>query len=71
MLKDWLSQAGLDPMKYGTHSLRRTKIALIYQKTGNLRACQKLLGHSSIQHTASYLGIEESEALDIARQVVL
>lgn len=69
LVKKWLSMAGLNPMKYGTHSLRRTKVSLIYRKTGNLRACQKLLGHSSIQHTANYLGIEEAEALEIAREV--
>ena len=69
LVKKWLSMAGLNPMKYGTHSLRRTKVSLIYKKTGNLRACQKLLGHSSIQHTANYLGIEEAEALEIARGV--
>ena len=71
LVKKWLSMAGLNPMKYGTHSLRRTKVSLIYRKTGNLRACQKLLGHSSIQHTANYLGIEEAEALEIARGVRL
>ena len=69
LVKKWLSMAGLNPMKYGTHSLRRTKVSLIYRKTGNLRACQKLLGHSSIQHTANYLGIEEAEALEIARSI--
>ena len=69
LVKKWLAMAGLNPMKYGTHSLRRTKVSLIYKKTGNLRACQKLLGHSSIQHTANYLGIEEAEALEIARGV--
>ena len=67
LVKKWLVMAGLNPKKYGTHSLRRTKVSLIYKKTGNLRACQKLLGHSSIQHTANYLGIEEAEALEIAR----
>ena len=71
LVKKWLSMAGLNAMKYGTHSLRRTKVSLIYRKTGNLRACQKLLGHSSIQHTANYLGIEEAEALEIARGVRL
>ena len=67
ILKRWLRQAGINPSLYGTHSLRRTKTTLIYEKTGNLRACQKLLGHSSIQNTASYLGIEESEALEISK----
>lgn len=52
LVKKWLVMAGINPIEYGTHSLRRTKVSLIYKKTGNLRACQKLLGHSSIQHTA-------------------
>ena len=70
-VKAWFEWAGMDPMAYGTHSFRRSKTTMIYRKTGNLRACQKLLGHSSIQHTALYLGIEETEALEIAQGVVL
>ena len=67
LVKQWLEKAGMDSAIYSTHSLRRSKISHIYKHTGNLRACQKLLGHSSIQTTANYLGIEESEAIDIAR----
>ncbi len=68
LIKEWLKLAGLDPYKYGSHSLRRTKTSLIYEKTGNLRACQKILGHSNITNTANYLGIEEKEALEIAKR---
>ena len=57
----------MDAQLYSTHSLRRSKVSHIYKKTGNLRACQKLLGHTSIQTTANYLGIDEAEAIDIAR----
>jgi site-specific recombinase XerC len=60
---------GLDPSNYGTHSLRRTKATLIYWKTGNLRAVQLLLGHSKIEGTVRYLGIEVDDALAIAEQV--
>ena len=67
--RGWFESVGFDRFKYGTHSLRRTKTSLIYQRTGNLRACQKLLGHQSIQHTALYLGVEEAEALELAREV--
>lgn len=67
ILKGWIGLAGINPALYGSHSLRRTKTTMIYKQTGNLRACQKLLGHSSIQNTATYLGIEEAEALDISR----
>ena len=65
----WLSSAGLDPAGYGTHSLRRTKAVLIYRRTGNLRAVQLLLGHSKIESTVRYLGIEVEDALIISEQV--
>jgi integrase len=68
LVKGWLALARLDVSRYGSHSLRRTKIALIYKKTGNLKTAQVLLGHKSIQHTQNYLGIEENEALEIAKQ---
>lgn len=71
LVKTWVQLANLDPKRYGSHSLRRSKVSLIYAQTGNLRVCQKLLGHSSIQHTALYLGIEEAEALDVAKGFVL
>ena len=69
LLSEWLSLIGLDPMLFGTHSLRRTKPTLIYRKTGNLRAVQLLLGHTKIESTVRYLGIEVDDALDIAEQV--
>ena len=62
---------GLDPAKFGTHSLRRTKAVLIYRRTGNLRAVQLLLGHSKIESTVRYLGIEVDDALSISEQVEL
>jgi hypothetical protein len=58
LLSDWLVRVGLDPHLYGTHSLRRTKATLIYRRTGNLRAVQLLLGHTKIESTVRYLGIE-------------
>ena len=67
----WVASIGLDPHKYGTHSLRRTKAALIYKKTGNLRAVQLLLGHSKLESTVRYLGIEVDDALQISEQVEL
>jgi integrase len=60
---------GLDPRLFGTHSLRRTKAPLIYRRTGNLRAVQLLLGHTKIESTVRYLGIEVDDALAIAEQV--
>ena len=59
---------GLDPTHFGTHSLRRTKATLIYRKTGNFRAVQLLLGHTKIESTVRYLGIEVDDALAIAVQ---
>ena len=67
----WVESIGLDPRKYGTHSLRRTKAALIYKKTGNLRAVQLLLGHTKLESTVRYLGIEVDDALQISEQVEL
>ena len=62
---------GLDLHLFGTHSLRRTKATLIYRRTGNLRAVQLLLGHTKIESTVRYLGIEVDDALAIAEQVDL
>ena len=60
----WVAEIGLDPTLYGTHSLRRTKATLIYRQTKNLRAVQLLLGHTKIESTVRYLGIELEDALD-------
>jgi integrase len=67
----WVENAGLDSSAYGTHSMRRTKAAQIYKKTGNLRAVQLLLGHTKLESTVRYLGIEVDDALSIAEQVEL
>lgn len=69
LVSDWLIGIGLDPHLYGTHSLRRTKATLIYRRTGNLRAVQLLLGHTKIESTVRYLGIDVDDALAIAEQV--
>jgi integrase len=69
LVSDWIGSVGLDPRPYGTHSLRRTKATLIYRRTGNLRAVQLLLGHTKIESTVRYLGIEVDDALAIAEQV--
>jgi len=63
-----VSSIGLDPTLYGTHSLRRTKVALIYRRTGNLRAVLLLLGHTKLESTVRYLGIEVDDALVLAEQ---
>ena len=67
----WVSEAGLDSPAYGTHSMRRTKAAQIYRKTGNLRAVQILLGHRKLESTVRYLGIEVDDALSISEQLEL
>src|SRR5438132_4934489 len=64
----WVRKIGLDPAAYGTHTLRRTKAALIYRRTKNLRAVQLLLGHSKLESTVRYLGIEFDDALEMAEQ---
>jgi integrase len=69
LVSEWIASIGLDPKLFGTHSLRRTKATLIYRRTGNLRAVQLLLGHTKIESTAGYLGVEVDDALAIAEQV--
>ena len=64
-------QYRVDPHLFCTHSLRRTKATLIYRRTSNLRAVQLLLGHTKIESTVRYLGIEVDDALSIAEQVDL
>jgi integrase len=64
----WVEEIGLDPADYGTHTLRRTKASLIYRRTKNLRAVQLLLGHSKLESTVRYLGIEVDDALEMAEQ---
>ena len=65
----WVSELGLDTTAYGTHSMRRSKASMIYKKTKNLRAVQILLGHTKLESTVRYLGIEVEDALDIAEQL--
>lgn len=67
----WIRMIDLEPAAYGTHSLRRSKVALVYRKTGNLRACQLLLRHRNLESTVRYLGIEVDDALALAEQIEL
>jgi len=67
--ESWVSSIGLDPTAYGTHSMRRTKATLIYRRTKNLRAVQLLLGHTNLDSTVRYLGIEIDDALEMSEQI--
>jgi len=69
LVEKWVKSIGLDPAGYGTHSMRRTKATLIYRKTKNLRAVQLLLGHTKLESTVRYLGIEVDDALEISEQI--
>lgn len=64
----WVASIGLDDTAYGTHTMRRTKVSLIYRRTRNLRAVQLLLGHTKLESTVRYLGIEVDDALEMAEQ---
>ncbi len=64
----WVQEIGLDPASYGTHTMRRTKASLIYRRTRNLRAVQLLRGHTKLESTVRYLGIEVDDALEMAEQ---
>ena len=68
IVRHWVTEIGLDPCSYGTHTMRRTKATLIYKRTKNIRAIQLLLGHSKIESTVRYLGIEVDDALEMAEQ---
>ena len=68
IVDSWVKEIGLDPASYGTHSMRRTKASLIYRRTKNIRAVQLLLGHSKLESTVRYLGIEVEDALEMAEQ---
>ncbi len=69
ILHGWVESIGLESTMYGTHSMRRTKAAQVYRKTGNLRAVQLLLGHTKLESTVRYLGIEVDDALEMAEQI--
>ena len=68
ILNSWIEEIGLDPTAYGTHTIRRTKASLIYRRTKNIRAVQLLLGHSKLESTVRYLGIEVEDALELSEQ---
>lgn len=68
IVKSWVSKIGWSPENYGTHSMRRTKATLIYKRTKNLRAIQLLLGHTKLESTVRYLGIEVDDALELSEQ---
>jgi integrase len=64
----WVKEIGLDTANYGTHTMRRTKVSLIYKRTKNLRAIQLLLGHTKLDSTVRYLGVEVDDALELAEE---
>lgn len=69
LVKAWVKRLGLDCTAYGTHSMRRTKATIIYRQTKNLRAVQLLLGHTSLESTVRYLGVEVDDALELAEHI--
>jgi integrase len=71
LVDEWMVAINLNPAFYGTHSMRRTKVALIYKKTGNLRAVQILLGHTKLESTVRYLGVDIDDALSLSEAVDL
>lgn len=69
LVREWVTSINPEPSSYGIHSMRRTKVARIYRKTVNLRAIQLLLGHTKMDSTVRYLGIELEDALAISEAV--
>ena len=68
LVGEWVAMIDLEPSAFGTHSLRRTEVALVYKRTGKLRACQLLLGRRKLESTVRYLGIEVVDALALSEQ---
>ena len=68
LVDEWVTAIGLRRAEYGTHSMRRTKVAMIYRATGNIRAIQILLGHTKIENTVRYLGVDVEDALLLAER---
>jgi site-specific recombinase XerC len=71
IMRNWVLSIGLEPSASGTHSMRRTKVAQIYKKTGNLRAVQLLLGHTKMDSTVRYLGVDLDDALSLSEGIDL
>lgn len=71
IMRDWVLSIGLEPSAYGTYSMRRTKVAQIYKKTGNLRAVQLLLGHTKMDSPVRYLGVDLDDALSFLEGIDL
>ncbi len=69
LVQEWAASIGLDPAKFGTYSLRRTMAVLIYRRKGNLRAVQLWLGHSKIESTVRFFGIEVEDAIEIVEKM--
>jgi integrase len=68
LVDEWVSTVGLGTREYGTHSMRRTKASMIYKATGNLRAVQILVGHTNIENTVRYLGVDIDDALTLSER---
>ena len=71
LVDEWVSTVGLDQREFGTHSMLRTKASLIYKATGNLRAVQILLGHTNIENTVRYLGVDIDDALTLSERTAI
>jgi integrase len=69
IVRNWVASIGLEVSAYGTHSMRRTKVTQIYKKTGNLRAVQLLLGHTKMDSTLRYLGVELEDASALSEAI--
>ena len=70
IVKKWMSSLGVENVNdYSTHSLRKTKPSEIFKQTQNVEVCRRLLGHSDITATSAYLGLEDSDALEVARNI--
>ena len=56
-----------DTIAFSSHSIRKTKPTVIYNKTKNIDICRRLLGQSSVTATQAYIGTTDNSALDVAK----
>ena len=70
IVKKWMQSIAVeDVSQYSTHSLRKSKPTVIYNRTKNVDAVRRLLGQSSVTATSTYLGVTDNSALELARNI--
>ena len=70
IVKGWMKMLGVEDIdQYASHSIRKCKSSIIFNKTRNIDAVRRLLGQSSVTATSAYLGVTDNSALELARNI--